>query len=71
MKFVQCIKSDNIEIMMGSEIDDINIELFDSLLQKYQEGLEKLMRESEFNFDSVNLSSKNKFEKRWIICRFS
>ena len=55
MKLVQCIKSDNIEIMMGSEIDDIIIELFDSLLQKYQEGLEKLMRESEFNFDSVNL----------------
>ena len=32
-------KSDNIEIMMGSETNDITIELIDSLLQKYLEGL--------------------------------
>ena len=32
-------KSDNIEIMMGSETNDITIELSDSLLQKYLEGL--------------------------------
>ena len=48
-------KSDNIEIMMGSEKDDIINELFESLLQKYQEGLEESMRASEFIFDSVNL----------------
>ena len=34
-------KSDNIEIMMGSEADDIIEELFESLLQKYREGLEE------------------------------
>ena len=34
-------KGDNIEIMMGSEIDDIIKELRKSLLQRYQEGLEE------------------------------
>ena len=38
-------KSDNIEIMMGSETVDIIHELFKSFLQKYQEGLEESMRE--------------------------
>ena len=36
--------SNNIEIVMGSETDDIIKELFESLLQKYQEGLEEHMR---------------------------
>ena len=48
-------KSDNIEIMLGSETDEIIEELFKSLLQKYQEGLEESMKGSEFIFDSVNL----------------
>ena len=34
-------KSDNMEIMMGSETEEIIKELFESLLQKYQEGLEE------------------------------
>ena len=34
-------KSDNIEIMMGSETDDIIKELFKSFLQRHQEHLEK------------------------------
>ena len=34
-------KSDNIEIMMGSETDEIIGELFRSLLERYQDGLEK------------------------------
>ena len=34
-------KSNNVEIMMGSEIDEIIKELFKSFLQRYQEGLEK------------------------------
>ena len=34
-------KTDNIEIMIGDETDGIIEELFNSLLQKYQEGLEK------------------------------
>ena len=46
-------KSDNIEIMMGSETDEIIEELFKSLLKRYQEGLEESMRVSEFIFDRV------------------
>ena len=45
--------SDNIEIMTGSETDEIIEELFKSLLQRYQEGFEKSMKGSEFVFDSV------------------
>ena len=48
-------KSDNIEIMMGSETDETIEELFESLLQRYQEGLEESMKGSEFVFDSVDL----------------
>ena len=47
-------KSNNVEIMIGSETDEAIEELFKSFLQKYQEGLEKLMRESEFVYDSVD-----------------
>ena len=48
-------KSDNIEMMMCSETDDIIGEFFKSLLQKYQEGLEELMRCSKCIFDGVDL----------------
>ena len=48
-------KSNNIEIMMGSETDEIIEELFESLLHKYQEGLEEKLRGSEFVFHSVDL----------------
>ena len=48
-------KSDNIYILMGYETDEIIEELFKSLLQRYQEGLEESMKGSEFIFDSVNL----------------
>ena len=43
-------KSYNIEIMMGSETDEIIEELFKYLLERYQEGLEESMRGSEFYF---------------------
>ena len=36
-------KSNNIEILIGNETVEIIEELFDSLLQRYQEGLEELM----------------------------
>ena len=36
-------KSDNIEIMMGSETDEIIEELSKSLLRRYQEKLEESM----------------------------
>ena len=48
-------KNDNIEIMMGSETDEIIEELLKSSLQRCQEGLEKSMKGSEFIFDSVDL----------------
>ena len=48
-------KSDNIEIMMGNETDEIIKKLFKSLLQKYQDGLEESMRGSKFIRDSVDL----------------
>ena len=35
------IKSNNIEIMMGNEADKVIEELFESLLQRYKEGLEE------------------------------
>ena len=52
-------KSNDMEIMMVIEIDEINEEPFESLLQKYQEGLEEKIRESEFAFDSVDLLHYN------------
>ena len=48
-------KSDNIEIMIGSETDQTIEELFKSLLQKYKKGLVESMKGSEFIFDSVDL----------------
>ena len=47
-------RSDNIEIMLGDDNDDIIEQLFESLLQKYEENLQNKMRESEFEFDGVN-----------------
>ena len=49
-----CTKSNNVEIMMGSETDEIIEGLFESLLQRYQKGLEESMRGSEFIFDSAD-----------------
>ena len=48
-------KSNNIEIMVCSETDEIIEEIFESLLQRYQEALEESMKGSEFIFDSINL----------------
>ena len=45
--------------MMGSETDEIVKQLFESLLQRYQEGLEKSMKISEFVFDSVDVFCYN------------
>ena len=51
-------KSHNVEIMMGDETDDIIKELFESLLQNYQKGLEESMKESEFFFSPKWLKNK-------------
>ena len=52
-------KSNNMEFMMGNGTDEIIKELFESLLQKYQEELEGKKRGSEFLFDSVDLLHYN------------
>ena len=48
-------KSDNTEIMTGSDTNEVIEELCKSFLQRYQEGLQEKMRDSEFEFDGVNL----------------
>ena len=48
-------KSDNEEIMVGSDTNDVVKELFKSFLQRYQEGLQEKMKGSEFEFDGANL----------------
>ena len=49
-------RSDNIETMFGDDDDDDDIieQLFESLLQKYEENLQNKMRGSDFEFDGVN-----------------
>ena len=48
-------KSDNEEIMVGSNTNEVIKELFKSLLQRYLESLREKMRGSDFAFDGVNL----------------
>ena len=45
---VMYTRSDNIEIMFG---DDIIEQLFESLLQKYEENLQNKMKRLDFEFD--------------------
>ena len=47
-------KSDNKEIMINGETDEVIEELFDSLKNRYQNNLES-MKGSEFVFDYVHL----------------
>ena len=48
-------EGNNVEIMIGSNTNEIIKDLFKSFLQKYQERLEESMRGSEFVYDSVNV----------------
>ena len=50
-------KSNNVEIMVGTETNEIIKELFKSILERYQKGLEESMIGSEFIFDSVDAFS--------------
>ena len=52
---VMYTKSDNIEIRIGGDINDVIKELFNSLLKRYEEHLQEKMRGSELGFDGVNL----------------
>ena len=48
------MSSDNNEIMIGDDNDDIIEELFKSFLQKYEDNLQNKMKGSDFEFDGVN-----------------
>ena len=48
-------KSDNVEMMINYEDDEVIEELFQSLLSSYQIGLETSMKGSEFIFDWVHV----------------
>ena len=48
-------KSGNIEILMGTETNDMINELFEYFLKKYEEGFETKMKGSEFVSESVDL----------------
>ena len=47
-------RSDNIEIMIGDDNDEIIKGLFESFLQKYEENLQNKMKGSDFEVDGVN-----------------
>ena len=63
-------KSDNIEIMINNEADEVIKELFKSLKKLYQNNLESI-KGSEFIFNYVRLLYYNKYKLCWIIYRFS
>ena len=46
-------KSDNVEIMMGVDTNEIIKNFFNSILQRYQKGLQESVRGSDFVFDYV------------------
>ena len=48
-------KSDNVEITMDSETDDIIKNLFEWFLKKYKENLDKKIKESKYLYGSFDL----------------
>ena len=50
---VMYTKSDNVEIMSGTETSDVINELFKSFFRRYQEGLQTKMGGSSFIFERV------------------
>ena len=54
MRLLLCIQKVITEIMIGSDTNGFTEELFECLLQRYQENLEEKMCGSEFVFDGVN-----------------
>ena len=52
MRLVLCTQK--VEIMIGSDTNEVIEKLFESLLRKYQENLEERMHGSEFVFDGVS-----------------
>ena len=48
-------KSNNIEITIGSDTNEVIESLSRSLLRRYQKNLEEKTRDLEFIFDGINL----------------
>ena len=48
-------KSENKEIMINGTVGKVIKNFFESILNRYQNNLEKLMKDSEFVFDYVHL----------------
>ena len=53
--YIMHTKNDNIELISGTEANDVINELFKSFLRRYQEGLETKMKGSGFIFERVDL----------------
>ena len=49
------MKSDNVEIKIGDDTNEVIKELFKSFSQRYQESVQEKMRGSVFEFDGANL----------------
>ena len=49
------LRSENIEVITYDNANEVIEEVFESLLSRYQIGLETSMKESNFIFDSVQL----------------
>ena len=47
-------KINKVKILIGSETNETIEEVYKSLSQRYQEGIEEKMKGSEFIFDNVN-----------------
>ena len=47
-------KSNNVEVLIGSETNEITEEVYESLSQRYQEGLDEKMKGSKFVFDNLD-----------------
>ena len=71
-KHTMLTKSDNVEIIIGNDTDKTIQELFDSVLNRYQEWLNQSMVGSNLVFDNVNGFQKlqDKPQMWWIIYRF-
>ena len=48
-------KSDNIEIMIGTDTSDTINEIIDSFMKRYQEGVETKMKGSSYIFERIDL----------------
>ena len=57
--------------MVYDKADEVIQEHFESLFSRYQRGLEKLMKGSEFNFVYICCIIAALSETRWIKYRFS